>query len=301
VHVWDASGEWVSFTYEDHVLAQEKSSATRRETNQRNVGVSVPGSPVKVFKNHPRNHDGNYFSVLVTRTIDDPRPGSDDIRRACEEAWVGTNGYVRVDGGRQGRALAFQGEIVLPQGGSAVEVFLVDLPDDLTKPGDGPLAGTETQRPYPPRGVVQRRLTHTASRPYPGLQGPRHWLRSSPDGSRIACLMKDESGIVQLWTVSPARSELTQVTRNPWPVSSTVTWSPSGRYLAHVMDGSVCVTCVQDGRTIRLTPRVEGSTAPRPEACVYSPDGRQIAFVRRVPSPKEDCNQICVVTLSGQE
>ncbi len=300
VHVWDGSGEWVSFTYEDHVLAAAAGTESGREPNQRNVGVSVPGHPVKVSGEHPRNHDGEYFSVLVTRTVAEPRPGSDEIRRACEEAWIGSKGYVRTDGSRQGRALAFQGEIELPQGGSAIEVYLVDLPDDLTKPGEKPLAGTETRRPYPPRGVVQRRLTHTADRPYPGIQGPRHWLRSSPDGSRIGCLMKDDSGIVQLWTVNPARGELAQLTRNPWPIGSAFTWSPTGRHLAHIMDGSVCITSVENGQTVRLTPRRDEATAPRPEACVFSPDGLKIAYVRRVPSPTENHNQIFVVTLAGQ-
>ena len=35
---------------------------------------------------------------------------------------------------------------------SPVEVFIVDLPDDVTKPGEGPLCGTETRAPYPPQG-----------------------------------------------------------------------------------------------------------------------------------------------------
>ena len=87
----------------------------------------------------------------------------------------------------------------------------------FTVPGDGSLAGTERRMPFPPKGVVQRRLTFTADRPFPGIQGPRHWLRSSPDGRRIAFLMKDEDGLVQLWTVSPNGGAPAQVTRNPWP------------------------------------------------------------------------------------
>jgi hypothetical protein len=35
--------------------------------------------------------------------------------------------------------------------------------------------------------------------------------------------------------------------------------------------------------------------APRPEACVFSPDGRRIAYVRRVPSPTGLSNQIFVL------
>ena len=203
VHVWDPAGEWVSFTYEDHVLAQFKAATPTNGVNLRSIGVSVPRRPVRVSQAHPRNHDGDCFTVLAARTTAQPQPGSDDIQRAFEEGWVGTNGYVRVDGSRQRHALAFQGQVLTQQGQSISEVFIVDLPDDVTKPGDGPLCGTETRAPYPPAGAAQRRLTFTADRKFPGLQGPRHWLRSSPDGSRIAFLMKDDAGVVQLWTVSP--------------------------------------------------------------------------------------------------
>jgi len=298
VHVWDAVGEWVSFTYEDHVLAQFKSPTPANDINLRNVGASVPGMPVRVSHVHPRNHDGEYFTVLVTRTTANPRLGSDEINRACEEAWVGTNGYVRQDGSRQRHALAFQGQVLTRSGQPLAEVFIVDLPDDLTRPGDGPLCGTATRAPYPPSGAHQRRLTFTADRRFPGIQGPRHWLRSSPDGSRIAFLMKDEAGIAQLWAVSPNGGGLRQLTRNPWPVVSSFTWSPAGGQIAHVMDNSVCVTEVASGRTKRLTSRADDVSAPRPEACVFSPDGKRIAFVRRVPSPRALANQICVVAVT---
>ncbi|MCX8108305.1 MAG: hypothetical protein N3G20_05810, partial [Verrucomicrobiae bacterium] len=133
------------------------------------------------------------------------------------------------------------------------------------------------------KGTVQRRLTFTANRKYPGLQGPRHWLRSSPDGSQIAFLMKDDDGIVQLWTVSPNGGPPRQITRNPHSIASAFSWSPDGRHIAHVMDGSICITEVVSGVTHRLTRPVPDNTAPRPEACVFSPDGKKIAYVRRVP------------------
>jgi hypothetical protein len=295
VHIWDAAGDWVSFTYEDHVLAQFQSATPTNDINQRNVGVSVPVMPVRVNHAHPRNHDGEYFSVLVTRTTANPRLGSDEINRACEEAWVGTNGYVRPDGSRQRHALAFQGQVITREGQTVSEVFVAELPDDLTKPGDCPLCGTQNRAPCAPAGVTQRRLTFTADRRFPGIQGSRHWLRSSPDGSRIAFLMKDDAGIAQLWTVSPSGGPLRQVTSNPWPIASAFTWSPDGGQIAHVMDNSICVTEVASGQTKRLTSRTDDVSAPRPEACVFSPDGRRIAFVRRLPSPRELANQICVV------
>ena len=266
VHVWDPSGTRISFTYEDHLLP-----------HIRNLGVSFP-KPIRVKRDHPRNHDGTHFTVLVTHTTANPRPGSDEIKRAFEEGWVSS------------RALAFQGHVVTAKNETIAEVFIVDLPEDLTQPGDGPLAGTETHMPCPPKGCVQRRLTFTADCKFPGIQGPRHWLRSSPDGSRIAFLMKDDADIVQLWTISPKGGVPEQLTRNSTPIQSAFTWSPDGKRIAHIMDNSVCVTEFPTGKTHRLTPRTDD--APRPEACVFSPDGKKIAYVRRI----DGANQICVVS-----
>lgn len=298
VHVWDAAGEWVSFTYEDYVLAQFARATPDNDINLRNIGVSVPGRKVTVKQDHPRNQDGEYFSVVVTRTAANPTPGSDEIKKAFEEGWVGTGGYVRTDGSRQRRALAFQGHVVTTENETISEVFIVDLPEDLTQPGDGPLAGTETRMPFPPKGCVQRRLTFTADRKHPGIQGPRHWLRTSPDGSQIAFLMKDDAGVVQLWTASPNGGQPRQMTHNAWDIASAFSWSPDGRRMAHVMDNSVCVTEVDTGKTLRLTPRVEDALAPRPEACVFSPDGRSVAYVRPAEESSQFFNQIFVVRLA---
>jgi len=297
VHIWDANGEWVSFTYEDHILSQFKEETSEHEINLRNVGVSAPSDGVKVKKSHPRNHDGEYFSVLVTRTVANPKPGSDEIKKAFEEGWVGTKGYLRTNVTWQKRSLAFQGHVVTEKGETISEVFIVDLPEDVTLHGDGHLEGTETRMPYPPKGTAQRRLTYTAVRKYPGLQGPRHWLRSSPDGSRIAFLMKDDNGIVQIWTIPPNGGQPAQLTHNLWNIASAFTWSPDGRYIAHVMDNSVAITEVAAGKTFRLTPRSDDTAAPRPEACVFSPDGKKIAYIRRVPSPEKVYNQIFIVAL----
>lgn len=295
VHVWDGLGEWVSFTYEDDVLSKFVVETPNQEINLRNIGVSARVQAVSVRQGHPRNHDGQFFSVLVTRTVANPQPGSDQINKAFEESWIGTNGYVRADGSRQKHALAFQGQVVTTRGDTFPEVFVVDLPDDLRMPGDGPLAGTETRRPLPPKGTAQRRLTFTAARKYPGLQGPRHWLRSSPDGNRIAFLMKDDLDVVQLWTASPCGGLVAQLTRNEDPIASAFTWSPNGRFIAHVMDNGVCVTDAKTGETRRLTNRAEDATAPRPEACVFGPDGKRIAYVRPVWMRDAFFNQVFVV------
>jgi hypothetical protein len=313
VHVFSPGGNLVSFTYQDHILGQFAEETSQHDVDLRNIGVSVLGHPVVPLHEHPRNHAGTAFSVLVTSTTASPRPGSDDISRAFEEGWVRTavpsvpppaeagNGD-SASGGTGGTwSLAFQGHVLTHDGRTISEVFIVDLPDDLTQPGEGPLQGTATRRPFPPKGCVQRRLTHTAGRKYPGIQGPRHWLRSSPVDSRIAFLMKDDDGIVQLWTIEPVGSQPRQLTHNLHPIASAFSWSPDGRYIAQVMDGSVCITEADTGRTHRLTSAdtragmVSGvpaeASAPRPEACVFSPDGRKIACIRQL----NGWNQIFVV------
>jgi len=297
VHVFSPDGQWVSFTYEDHLLGAFQTQTKENDVNLRNIGVSVPLGPVRVKKTHVRNHDGEYFSVLVTRATANPKPGSDEIKRAFEEGWVGTNGYLRADGSRQQRALAFQGLVVTSQGEPLSEVFIVDLPEDVSIPGEGPLAGTEKRCPSPPKGTAQRRLTFTAGRKHPGLAGPRHWLRSSPDGSRIAFLMKDNDGNVQLWTVSPNGNAPVQLTHNPWSIASAFSWNPDGSAIAHVIDNSVAATDVRTGVTTRLTPRSEDAQSPRPEACVFSPNGSRIAYVRRSKIDGRDYNQIWAVFL----
>ena len=280
VHVFSGDGQWISFTYEDALLAGNKSEIDDKHINLRNVGVSVPAGSVKVGEGHPRNHDGTFFTVLISKTTANPKPGSDEISRAFSDAWVGVDGYVKNDGVQQKKAIAFQGHVVDSKGETISEVFIADLPDDLTKAAsDLPLEGTATTRPNPPAGVVQRRLTYTAERRFSGIQGPRHWLRSSPDGSQIAFLMKDDEGGVQLWTISPNGGEPHQVTRNQWNIQSSFSWSPDGKSIAYVMDNSIFVTDVETRKSRRLTKRADDENAPSPLACVFSPDGQKIAYM----------------------
>ena len=161
---------------------------------------------------------------------------------------------------------------------------------DLRNPRATYIASPEGQRavmfveaPQPPLAAVQRRLTFTADRTHPGIQGVRHWPRSSPDGSRIATLMRDEAGVIQLWLVSPSGGPPRQLTRDPWDVASAFSWNKEGTAIAYIADGSVMVADAATGESRRLTePPAADQPAPRPEACVFSPEGRQIAFLRPV-------------------
>lgn len=293
VHVFSPDGAWASSTYEDEVLARLGPEGSHQR-NQRTIAVAVPYSGgVAVAPSHPRNHAGDYFSVLVARTTDLPKPGSDEISRAYEEGWIA---------GPEGRkGIAFIGNVVASDGREHPELFALDLPADLTRAGDAPLEGTATTRPAPPRGVVQQRLTFTGARKFPGLATtPRHWVRSSPDGATLACLMKDDAGIVQLWLVLAHGGEPRQLTRSATGISSAFTWSPDGRRIAHTMDGSVCLTRIDTGDTQRLTELRHGLDAPEPLACVFSPDGRQLAYTRKVPGDRGTFAQIFTVSVPQQ-
>ncbi len=292
VHMFSGDGKRFSFTYDDEFLARSGVNGSGYDVNERNIGVGSLASPVRVNRNHPRNNDGDSFCTVVTRTVPKPQPGSDEIGRACEEGWIGRNGYLRPDGTRQPYALAFQGLVTAASGERHFEVYVVDLPDDLTQRDGAPLEGTATTLPAPPQGTTQRRITHTDSRKYPGIQGVRHWLRCAPDGSQIAFLMRDDNGVSQIWLVSPNGGEPHQLTHNAWDIGSTFTWSPDGKRIAHAMDGSVFATEVDSGHSFRLTEKGPDSSVPQPYSCVFSPDGKSIAYARRQPS---GCDQLFVV------
>ncbi|MDU7018430.1 MAG: DUF3748 domain-containing protein, partial [Enterobacter sp.] len=59
VHVFSPNGQFVSFTYNDHVL-----HARDPLLDLRNVGVAAPFGPVNPQGNHPREYAGTFWSVL---------------------------------------------------------------------------------------------------------------------------------------------------------------------------------------------------------------------------------------------
>lgn len=297
-HTWSGDGKWISFTYQDAILGDLEKTSGKEKLDLRTVGVSAPIRAVKVEEDLAgENNSGEMFSVLVVKVVSEATPGSDEIERAFSDSWVGLEGYVRADGTRQSRAIAFQGDVRDKEGKKISEVFIVDVPDRIDVPGpDGPLEGTATQRPMPPKGAVQRRLTFTADRKYPGVQGPRHWPRTSPDGSKIAFLAKDDDGVVQIFFVSPLGGAIRQVTHNKWPLTTPFNWRPDGTAIAYGMDNSIFMTDVREGKTFgtstRLTDRSSDELAPQPYGVVWSHDGKTIAYNRTVPQGKRRFLQI---------
>jgi dipeptidyl aminopeptidase/acylaminoacyl peptidase len=293
-HHWSGDGEMLSFTYNDAVVR----APGPPPADLRTIGVIARRTPVTVADPRPGDDfSGLGFTVVVVPVKAAPAPG--ELSRACEEGWVGTKGYLRPDGSRQGRALAFIGSTVAADGKPITEVFIADLPDDLTRPGVAPLEGTSTEMPAPPDGVAIRRLTHTENTSRPGLQGPRHWLRASPDGSVIAFLDEDAEGIVQIFGVSPNGGDLRPLSRLRQSVDTPFTWSPCGRFLATSAGGRIVRIAAATGSAEFLTPPSAAGRQPR-HGVVFSPDGKQLAYNRMLPHPDGGIFlQICLLSLPG--
>ncbi|WP_221622271.1 DUF3748 domain-containing protein [Larkinella rosea] len=290
-HYWSADGQWISFTYNDYPINQ-LSKTNPAVKDLRVVGVMAPLGKVNVADDGSlENNSGELFSVVVTKATENPKPGSDEIDKAFDEGWIGSDGYVKPDGTRQKRAIAFQGNVRNKAGKTVTEIFVADLPDDLTQAADNqPLEGTEATRPNPPKGVTQRRITFTEH----GAEGPRHWLRTPPDGSVIGFLAKDAAGTIQLFGVSPNGGAIRQLTQQPFSIQTTFNFSPDGRWVAYAADNSVFVTEVATGEFKRLTPRSSDDAKPR-NGIVWSNKGNMIGYNRYVTTEKGRFLQLFVL------
>jgi hypothetical protein len=200
----------------------------------------VPLKKVQVFDDGSlENNSGEMFSVVVADVTEKPVLGSDEIEKAIDECWIGKNGYQKTADDWQKRSIAFQGNVITPEGLVKTECFVVDLPEDVTKAqANAPLEGTSATRPNVPQGLFQKRITYTEN----GIEGPRHWLRTTSDGALVAFLMKDEEGIFQVFGVSPNGGSLKQLTFNKFPVQGQFNFSPDDNYLAYAADNSVFIT-----------------------------------------------------------
>lgn len=275
-HSWSGDGKMVCFTYNDYVLEQlQKTDNTVADL--RTVGVMFPKAVHVPNSGSGENISGQMFSVLVTNVTDTPKPGSNDINKAFDECWVGVNGYRRADGSWQARAIAFQGNTITTEGKEKTEIFITDLPTELTKAKKGfPLEGGINKRPNCPHGVMQRRLTYLKN----GVQGPRHWLRSSPCGSRIYFLSKDDTGFINIFSVSTTDGSVLQITHHKFNVQSGVNLDLHGERLAYVAKNAVFVTEIETETSHQLT--TSDNDFP-PIGCVmWSPNGDNLVYNRYV-------------------
>ncbi len=251
-HSWNDLG-WISFTYNDyHLESQSQIDPAIRDA--RTVGFMVPKrySSFKQIESpefgrcDEHNFDGSFSAFLAATIQPRPSPGSDEICQAVEECWVGSKGYQKSEAAVPTLALAFQGTIVSDSGREFQEVFLCDLPDEaellLTSDHPDQRVTRMSDRLAPIAGCRQRRLTFTAERTYPGIQGPRSWLVSSPSGDRLYFPMKDERSVVQLCCVETAGGRLDQVSELATSIDSQISLSQDGSRCAFLSDQRiVCI------------------------------------------------------------
>ena len=292
-HEWSGDGKWIGYTYNDAILKALEDSTGERH-NLRTIGVSKKGTAVRV-SHSDENVSGTWFSALVVKVTPKPQPGSDEISHAASDSWVGKNGYLK--NGKHQIARAFLGTVKTESGSDVPEVFIVDIPEDISIPGNsGPLEGTPDTFPMPPKGTVQRRLTHTANLSKPGCSGI---VRSSPDGSTLAFLAHDATGIQQVFLIPVTGGKMTQLTYHNSDVNGNVRWHPDGKSVSYIWNGSImlCKTGTEEfeKRFVELT----NPTPIAPTNTVWSPDGKTIAFNRLVKQAdgKPATQQIFIKTI----
>ncbi len=265
---WSPGGRMLSFTYNDALIPQHPAP-----NDLRTVGVMRTGHPVEIDNaSPPGDFDGSSLAALVVPVTRSPRPGSDDILRAFDEDWL------------DDRTLAFQGTVLAASGEKITELFLAELPEDI--PSSLPAAcAPPGSLPAPLQGVSIRRLTHTGNLPHPGIQGPRHWVRASPDGTRIAFLARDSSGVAQIHTAPRSGGRPALLTRFDRGVDGTFDWSPDGRFLACSSGGRIHLIDASSGEAAPLTEPFPPGREPR-YSIAFSRKGSHIAFNRLTPHPE---------------
>jgi hypothetical protein len=260
---WAPAGRRISFTYNDATVPVRPAP-----DDLRTIGVMEPGRPVAVGDPGAGEFGGTAYASVVVPVREDPEPGSDQLRRAFDEGWLGND------------RLVFQGIVRTRDGYDLTEIFAATLPARLEAP-EFPEAGV----PLPPRDMVIRRLTHTGERRFPGVQGPRHWVRAAPDGSCAAFLAKDDDGVVQIFKVSADGGEIRRISRLEVSVESPFDWSPDARWLACAAGGRVWLIEADTGAARALTDKAPPDTAARYSVC-FSPTGKLLAYNR--PQPAAD-------------
>lgn len=275
-HEWSRDGGWIGYTYNDAIMKQLEDS-TGEKHNLRTIGVSKAIKPT-VLENDPtgENVNGEWVSALVVKVVPNPTAGSDEISHAAGDSWVGTSGYTKADGTLQ-RARGFIGTVKGENGKAINEVFIVDIPDDITIAGeDGPLEGTITTMPSVPKGASQRRLTFTSNSEKPGCTGI---VRSSADGSKLAFSASDENGVQQIFTISPLGGQSVQQTFHETDAQSGVRWHPNGNEICYVWDNCIISKSADGSKEFN---KLTVTTDLAPANLVWSHDSKTIAFNRKV-------------------
>jgi len=278
---YTADGEWLSYTYNDEILEQT-ARVNPAVKDLRTVAFMVRGKAVEVQTELAEEFSGTNFSVIVAEVIPFPKPGSDEIQKACEEAWVGSEGYTQANGEKVFRAMAYLGTVLTLEGKELTEIFVTDIPEDWEKSlEETDLTGSENLMPQPPRAFIQRRVTYTAGKKFPGVQGPRHWLKTSQGGDRIFFYAKSDDGVVQLFSVSPEGGEPVQITHNDFSPDTAFSLSPDDQWIAFGYQNQIYLTEVATGKSFPAGPAPQSNHS---ELCNFnwSYSGQTLVYNKKV-------------------
>ena len=278
-HTWSGDGKWISYTYNDYLIEQAE-KAGKSVKDLRTIGVMIPGESVKVSDEATlENNNGELFSTLIVNVVDEPKPGTDEVDKAFDECFVGKDGYIRTDGSKQTRAVAYQGNVRDINGKTVTQIFVADLPDDLLELAKVmPISADPSVRLPVSDAIKTRRITNLENGVSPA---PRHWLRSSSDGKFIGFLSKDANEIIQFFVVSPNGGEAVQVTNHEFSIDSPFNFSSDGTKVAYIADGSVFITEVASRKSQRVTEKAVDDRRPV-ISVVWSNDDTMLAYNRLV-------------------
>lgn len=195
--------------------------------------------------------------------------------------------------------MAFLGDVLSVSGEKVTEVFISDIPENLDSLIASTDAGTQTSLPSVPKAVIQRRLTFTTTDKFPGIQGPRQWLRSSPDGSQIYFYRKDTAGLVQIYAISPNGGEIMQITNNVFSADTSFDLSFDGKFLAYGAEESIYITEIEAGKTIQVSSPSRNSSS---DLCNinWANQSYTLAFNRKVKNADGYFFQIFTLSLSNE-
>ncbi len=254
-HEYSRKGNRIGFTYNDALLPQYD-----RTVGYMELHADAPA---------PASH---YVAMLVPIVPKGTaKPG--ELERAYGDSWVDARGTQR----------AFIGVVRDDDGENYQEsLFVAEAPLDVDITTAD--SGSAERFPTPPAGVHVRRLTHEWAG---GI------VRGAPEGDRIAYFGRDEQGRTQVFIIAADGSDKhpdaamrpRQATFLPEGAEAGLRWHPDGNHVLSISDDGLVLTCVAPGdnfgRTRFLTPRGDGIERYAP---VISPDGREVAYNRRVPT-----------------
>jgi Protein of unknown function (DUF3748) len=287
-HSWSLDG-WLSFTYNDAWL-EGKSPFSGPFRNQRSVGFMAPNMPVcvddrRVDVGEPESFRGAFSAFLAASLSAQARNGSDDIEAAVEECWVGANQ----------RALAFLGAVRGESGDLVNEIFVCELPNENQWNEIAQRIGSATEMDAnkllePVACCIQRRLTRTTHRTFPGVQGPRCWLVSSSDGKSLFAPMRDDRGMAQLCRINIMDGQVEQITDLEKSLDGQISLDRSGTQCSFNCDQRICLVDVPSGRVRWLTERSEASLV----GAIHFAGENRFVFNRYVAADRESWLQIFI-------